>query len=66
MYTEACTVVRKDAGLSESWFASRVSTESIGVVYVGKDCRQTLFSAQYVYKNDSQAVQWCAWLTYRG
>ena len=26
LYTEACTVVRTDAGLS--WFASRVSTES--------------------------------------
>ena len=31
LYTEACTLVRTDAGLSESfegWFASRVSTES--------------------------------------
>ena len=28
LYTEACTVVRTDAGLSEGWFASRVSTES--------------------------------------
>ena len=33
LYTEACTVVRTDDGLSESfevtcWFASRVSTES--------------------------------------
>ena len=28
LYTEACTVVRTDAGRSEGWFASRVSTES--------------------------------------
>ena len=30
LYTEACTVVRTDAGLTESegWFASRVSTVS--------------------------------------
>ena len=28
------------------------------VVSVGKECRKTLFSAQYV-KMDSQAVQWC-------
>ena len=27
---------------------------------VGKEYRQTLFSAQYV-KKDSQTVQWCAW-----
>ena len=30
------------------------------MVSVGKDYRQTLFSAQYVTM-DSQAVQWCAW-----
>ena len=28
LYIEACTVVRIYAGLSEGWFASRVSTES--------------------------------------
>ena len=30
------------------------------VVFVGKEYRKTLFSAQYV-KMDSQAVQWCTW-----
>ena len=37
LYTEACTVVRTDARLSESWFASRVSTEST-VVYCCHGC----------------------------
>ena len=27
---------------------------------LGKECRQTLFGAQYA-KMDSQTVQWCAW-----
>ena len=27
----------------------------------GKESRQTLFSAQYVKKKDSQTMQWCAW-----
>ena len=31
-----------------------------GKLSVGKEYRQTLFSAQYV-KMDSQVVQWCAW-----
>ena len=31
LYTEACTVVRIYDGLSEGWFASRVSTESTAV-----------------------------------
>ena len=32
------------------------------MVSVGKEYRQTLFSAQYVIKKkDSQAVQLCAW-----
>ena len=29
LYTEACSGVRTDAGLSEGWFASRVSTEPL-------------------------------------
>ena len=32
--TAACTVVKPDAGLSESWFVSRVSTESTVVMDV--------------------------------
>ena len=40
LYTEACTVVRTDAGLSESWLASRVSTESTVVFYCYGCCFQ--------------------------
>ena len=44
LYTEACTVVRTDAGLrefsSEGWFASRVSTESTVVCCCNGYCLQ--------------------------
>ena len=46
LYTEACTVVRTDAGLSESfevnicWFASRVRTESTVVCCCHECCFQ--------------------------
>ena len=33
--------------------------ESDPVESVGKEYRQTLFTAQYVKKMDSLAVQWC-------
>ena len=33
LYTEDCTVIRTDYGLSDGWFASRVCIESIDVCY---------------------------------
>ena len=38
LYTEACTVVRTDAGLSEGWSVPRVSTESTTVCYCHGCC----------------------------
>ena len=39
-YTEACTVVRTDAGLNEGWFASDISTESTVVCCCHGCCLQ--------------------------
>ena len=42
LYTEACTIIRTDAGLSEGWFASRVCIELTTVVMdvVSSEARQ--------------------------
>ena len=40
LYTEAFTVVRTDAGLSEGWFASMVRTESTAVCCCHGSCLQ--------------------------
>ena len=40
LYTAACTVVRTDAGLSESWFVAMVSTESTVVCCCHGSCLQ--------------------------
>ena len=51
LYTEACTIVRTDAGLSESWFASRVSTESTVVCCCHGFCfqRDEKWTTSYPY-----------------
>ena len=38
-----------------------VTLESGPVVSLGKECRQSLFSAQYVKSVFTNAVQWCTW-----
>ena len=51
-----------EAGGWKQWWEDDCKlVESGPVLSVGKEYRQTLFSAQYVKKMDSQTVQWCAW-----
>ena len=52
LYTEACTVVITDAGLSESWFASKVHTESTGVMDDISSEERSGLSSELTYAND--------------
>ena len=58
-YTEAYTVVKTDAGLSESWFTSRISTESTAVCMyvVSREARSGL-SSELLYVEDLSHQQW--------